>query len=381
MPAEARLPEQRGCWSPAMPPSGTSRRRPSPAPHPGQHRRHDPAERRAGFAAGPACSRPIRRWRGSAAACGSRRRVRDVLCAVRQLPGQPAVYVRRRARHARPGGAASGRCRAATRAWFRRSTDRAAVRAPGDLRLVASPSAARTRPRCACPARRCRRDRTAVVRSHSTVVSRWFVMPTPRDRRRRRGRVRVPRLSSPPASPRFLGVVLDQPERGKCCVNSAAVATTQPSWSNRIERELVVPWSRASTNRGIRGLCEVQAYYMAPASRSVAGRRWSHSSRRCSLPGGGAAQAWCGVQDVLGRRGHSSRHRYSIRVRTAQAALVADSASDSALPMTRAVRVRRSGRSALRAGRQPRSRCTRFARNCRSRRPACRRRERSRRVQ
>jgi hypothetical protein len=41
-----------------------------------------------------------------------------------------------------------------------------------------------------------------------------------------------------------------QPERGKCCVNSrCAVATMRPSWSNRMERELVVPWSRASTNR------------------------------------------------------------------------------------------------------------------------------------
>ena len=86
-------------------------------------------------------------------------------------------------------------------------------------------------------------------RSQTTVVSRWLVMPIA--------------AMSPAASPAratasaatrglrrpdLAGSCSTQPGRGKICGNSrCAVATIRPSRSKTIARELVVPWSSAST--------------------------------------------------------------------------------------------------------------------------------------
>ena len=89
-----------------------------------------------------------------------------------------------------------------------------------------------------------------VRRSHTTVVSRWLVMPTAAN-----CCGVTPALAS--TSVMVAACVAQsscascstQPEAGKCWVNSrCATATMPPWWSNRMERELVVPWSRARMN-------------------------------------------------------------------------------------------------------------------------------------
>ena len=84
-----------------------------------------------------------------------------------------------------------------------------------------------------------------VWRSHSTVVSRWLVMP-----RARTWLAVMPACTS--TSRRTANWVCQislascstHPGCGKCWVNSrCAMATTRPPWSNTTARELVVPWS------------------------------------------------------------------------------------------------------------------------------------------
>jgi hypothetical protein len=87
-----------------------------------------------------------------------------------------------------------------------------------------------------------------VERSHTTVVSRWLVMPiaaTSAACRPARARASfatatcVAQISSASCS--------THPGCGKIWVNSfCATATIPPSASNTMARELVVPWSRAS---------------------------------------------------------------------------------------------------------------------------------------
>ena len=107
--------------------------------------------------------------------------VGDVLRAARELPREPAVD-RAEGEFAAfgPRRAARARCRAARRAWCRRNTDRAA----GPCAALTSgswPSALR-RAQASAVRRSCQTIAGAtgrpVARSHSTVVSRWLVMPT-----------------------------------------------------------------------------------------------------------------------------------------------------------------------------------------------------------
>src|SRR3954463_6016687 len=88
-----------------------------------------------------------------------------------------------------------------------------------------------------------------VARSHTTVVSRWLVMPiaamsfavTPAFCKASRQVEMVEvQMSS--------GSCSTQPEAGKCCGNSAcAFAAMEMSPRNTIAREEVVPWSMART--------------------------------------------------------------------------------------------------------------------------------------
>jgi hypothetical protein len=90
-----------------------------------------------------------------------------------------------------------------------------------------------------------------LTRSHSTVVSRWFVTPMA--------------AMSAAESPAFARASLatcscdDQiasgscstcPGAGKICSNSCcATDTTAPSWRKTMARDEVVPWSRARMKR------------------------------------------------------------------------------------------------------------------------------------
>ena len=88
-----------------------------------------------------------------------------------------------------------------------------------------------------------------VVRSHTTVVSRWLVMPIaamsfavmPACSIASRQTITVEvQMSS--------GSCSTQPEAGKCCGNSCcARAAIEMSLRNTIAREEVVPWSMART--------------------------------------------------------------------------------------------------------------------------------------
>jgi hypothetical protein len=86
-------------------------------------------------------------------------------------------------------------------------------------------------------------------RSHRMVVSRWLAMPMPC----RSARLMFAlRSASRPVSRCVrkisTGSCSTQPGCGKICSNSrCALDTALPSWSNRMARELVVPWSRART--------------------------------------------------------------------------------------------------------------------------------------
>jgi hypothetical protein len=88
-----------------------------------------------------------------------------------------------------------------------------------------------------------------VARSHSSVVSRWLVMPSA-----------AKSVAAAPARAIAFSATAcwvaqispascsTQPGCGKICRNSrCASETTRPSRSNTIARELVVPWSSANT--------------------------------------------------------------------------------------------------------------------------------------
>ncbi len=87
-----------------------------------------------------------------------------------------------------------------------------------------------------------------VCRSHSTVVSRWLVMPTAR----MSSRV-SPAFSSAPRTTACTRVQISaascstQPGCGKICACSCcSTATIRPSAPNRMHRLDVVPWSIAA---------------------------------------------------------------------------------------------------------------------------------------
>ena len=105
--------------------------------------------------------------------------------AAGQIPGEPALdRAGGELAALRPARALRDRCRAARRASWPRSTAGSAgrcARARGPR--LRRRRARRTGRRCACPARRSRsRSGRPVARSQTTIVSRWFVIPTPATR-------------------------------------------------------------------------------------------------------------------------------------------------------------------------------------------------------
>ena len=127
--------------------------------------------------------------------------------------------------------------------------------ASNPVRAVSSASAPSARSLSQCPAvrrscqtmARCRQR--PVARSHSSVVSRWLVMPMPATRR-----------ASPPACSNASRSVASapcqmssascstQPGAGKCCGSSTcAVPRGASAASKAMVRVLVVPWSSASS--------------------------------------------------------------------------------------------------------------------------------------
>ena len=92
-----------------------------------------------------------------------------------------------------------------------------------------------------------------VLRFHTTVVSRWLVMPSA-------ARSDGPRLAWFSAvemtdwqrSQISTGLCSTQPARGRICsCSSWCLATSFPEWSKIMNRELVVPWSTAPTKSGM----------------------------------------------------------------------------------------------------------------------------------
>ncbi|UTH93791.1 hypothetical protein SRIMHP_06615 [Streptomyces rimosus subsp. rimosus] len=88
-----------------------------------------------------------------------------------------------------------------------------------------------------------------VARSHSTVVSRWLVMPSAAS-----WSARSPALASAPATTACTFAQISsascstQPGLGKICRCSRwSTATTAPSWLKTMQRLEVVPWSIAAT--------------------------------------------------------------------------------------------------------------------------------------
>jgi hypothetical protein len=86
-------------------------------------------------------------------------------------------------------------------------------------------------------------------RSHTTVVSRWLVMPIAAT-----SAAEARAFASAPCAARSCvatissGSCSTQPGCRKCCWNSCwSTAATRPEASNRMARDEVVPWSRAIT--------------------------------------------------------------------------------------------------------------------------------------
>ena len=172
--------------------------------------------------------------------------------AAGELPQQPAVdraegqlAVRRGdVRAAARGRAASASLVAEKYGSMHQPGARAAPSARGPAR-----AAARTAARCAGPARRWRCAPAAPVRrSHSSVVSRWLVMPMARDVARPAARPwPAPRAPSPAAWPRSpSGRARPSRAAGRSGGTRAApCATMRPCASKTMLRELDVPWSSA----------------------------------------------------------------------------------------------------------------------------------------
>ena len=86
-----------------------------------------------------------------------------------------------------------------------------------------------------------------VLRSHTTVVSRWLVMPMPASALASSfARASASRQTSTVADQISSASCSTQPDRGKICGSSfCADATGRAAASNTMARVLVVPWSMA----------------------------------------------------------------------------------------------------------------------------------------
>ena len=189
-----------------------------------------------------------------AAGVGHVGRVHAAVGAAGEVPQQPRVdRAERQLAAARPARARRARCPAATRAWARRSTSTAAARrARAGGRRPATPASSRTSVavRVSCQTIALWTG-SPVRRSHTTVVSRWLVMPDGRDRpRRSRTRASAPSITSRVRCHTSRASCSTQPACGWICSCSrCSSAAIRPSASNRIARVLVVPWSIAATYR------------------------------------------------------------------------------------------------------------------------------------
>ena len=138
-----------------------------------------------------------------------------------------------------------------------------------DRRRRRARSSSQTCGRRACPATpaRCAPARP-VRRSHSTVVSRWLVMPmAARSLRGERAPSTAPRPSPPGCCARSPAHrVRPSPVAGRCCACSRwRWRDTSPAWLKRMQRVLVVPWSRAAMKReggGVRDAISPQVVTM-----------------------------------------------------------------------------------------------------------------------
>ena len=156
---------------------------------------------------------------------------------------------RRPARPSRPRRARPRRSSGSRRSWCRRNRDRAAGRSsprPSSRgrRVFSSAHIGEVRRSCQTMAL-C--TGLPVARSHTTVVSRWLVMPMPASSLASSlALASAPRQTSTVARQISSGSCSTQPGLGKICGSSfCAEATGRPDASNTIARVLVVPWSMA----------------------------------------------------------------------------------------------------------------------------------------
>ena len=215
--------------------------------------------------------------------------VGDVQAAVGtagQVPDQPACPSCRRAR--RPASASARTPSTFSRIqWslppekYVRRRQAGALRGSG--RRARRGRARRRSRRCGCPARRSRcGSGWPVRRSHTTVVSRWLVMPTRRevggvDARPCRSAVWT---TSCGALPDLAGSCSTQPACGRICSCSSWWRTTSvPAWSNTMNRVLVVPWSMAPTYSATAPL-----WHVSPARSVRSAARRARSSRSPPRP-------------------------------------------------------------------------------------------------
>ena len=215
--AKQAWPTVAACWSPATPRIGDRRRRRAPGTRRRRTRPRSRAPRaawRAGRGAGAAARRPSRRDGCRRAACARRwwRRWRGRAPPVsrqsRKLSTVPKASSPRSARARAPG--------TLSRIQAILVAEKYGIERAGPVRAVISgfvalaPSAGRRARRCGGPARRWRGGSALPVRrSHTSVVSRWLVMPiAAMSRRRRAGLARAPRGRPRPC--------VDQRSSGSC---------------------------------------------------------------------------------------------------------------------------------------------------------------------
>ena len=207
------------CWSPAMPrmriapPNRSGRVSPKSAaqsPHLRQQRR--PGRRTAAAAPGP-----MRRGRYRTAACAThwshRWRGPCRRSAARAGTNPPC---RMQAGPARPPRAHRSHCRAASRSWSPRNTDRA--RRP----VLSATAASCPAPRSAAQASAVRRSCQTMAlwiglpltRSQTIVVSRWLVMPMPA--------ISLASTAALAIASRTVATTLDQISSGSCSTHPGA---------------------------------------------------------------------------------------------------------------------------------------------------------------
>ena len=211
------------CWSPAMPRTGTARAEQrgigraelrGAVAHLRQHGARDAEQ--AQQVVVPVAAADVEQH--GARGIG---RIGRMHAPAGQAPQQEAVHrAEGERRRARPPPARRRRCPAARRAWWRRNRDRSSrpVRC-GEQRLArprraAARNASAVRRSCQTMARCTARP---VARSHSSVVSRWLVMPMPATSPRAGRRPAPARRAARPrrAAPDVLRLVLDPAGRGE----------------------------------------------------------------------------------------------------------------------------------------------------------------------